>query len=407
MVNISSGARGRASSAVEGALALLAFLVLGPLVSWVPVAALAGLLIVIGARMVDRRSVHLLRSRSTLLDFAVIVAVVVTALTVSLIMASGVGIALAILLFLREQIGGSVVHHKALGMQMSSRRVRTPDELEILKEHGEQVAIFELRGSLFFGTADQLYAELEPELGRRTYVILGMRRLQTIDVTAAEMLRQVKDVLGRNGGMLLISEFPVAADGRRDVQRYLGEIGVVGKASTARVFGELDSALEWVEDRILEQVTLVYEVQRPMELAEIDLFDGMPAEVIAELETYVEPRSYRGGETIFSCGDTGDDLFLIRCGEVRINLPLDAGQRLHLATFGRGVFFGEMAFLLHDTRSADAVAYSDTDVFVLSRACFDAVAATHGLAASVLIEGVARALAVRLRYANAELRALR
>ena len=48
-----------------------------PLIAWVPIAALAGILIVIGVRMFDRHSLQLLKSRSTILDSVVIVAVVV------------------------------------------------------------------------------------------------------------------------------------------------------------------------------------------------------------------------------------------------------------------------------------------------------------------------------------------
>ena len=178
LVNISSGGQTRRSGLIEGVLALGAFLVLGSLIAWVPIAALAGILIVIGFRMFDRHSLQLLKSRSTILDFVVIVAVVVVAETISLIAASGVGIALAILLFIREQIGGSVVRRKAYGKEMFSKQVRLPAEMAILEKHGEATVILELQGSLFFGTTDQLLSALEPELGRRTYVILDMRRVQ-------------------------------------------------------------------------------------------------------------------------------------------------------------------------------------------------------------------------------------
>mgnify|MGYP003335372742 CR=1 FL=1 len=62
-------------------LSLAALLVLGSLISWVPVAALAAILIVIGARMIDRHSFDLLKQHSTILDFVVIAAVIVSWLT--------------------------------------------------------------------------------------------------------------------------------------------------------------------------------------------------------------------------------------------------------------------------------------------------------------------------------------
>ena len=92
LVNVSGGASTSFSGLVEGVLSLLVFLLLTGLISWVPVSALAGILIVVGVRIIDRNSLHFLKSRSTILDFAVIVAVIGTALTVSLIAASGVGV---------------------------------------------------------------------------------------------------------------------------------------------------------------------------------------------------------------------------------------------------------------------------------------------------------------------------
>ena len=120
----------------------------------------------------------------------------------------------------------------------------------------------------------------------------------------------------------------------------------------------------------------------------------------------MQKRSYKSGDKIFKLGDAGDELFLIRRGAVRIMLPISERQSHHLGTFGRGAFFGEMAFLDGDMRSADAVAFSDTELFVLSRKTFDTLADEHKKLALGLMEGLASVLASRLRYTNAELRVL-
>jgi SulP family sulfate permease len=91
---------------------------------------------------------------------------------------------------------------------------------------------------------------------------------------------------------------------------------------------------------------------------------------------------------------------------VRILLPLDEKQSHHLATFGRGDFIGEMAFLDGAARSANAVAFSDTDIYALSRRRFDVLAREHKRLAIDLFEGLARMLAIRMRFTNAELRLL-
>jgi len=406
LVNISSGGHTRVSGLIEGVLALAAMLALGDLIAWVPIAGLAGILIVIGVRMFDRNSLNLLKSRSTILDFMVIAAVVVVALTISLMAASGVGIALAIFLFIREQIGGSIVRRRSYGNQSFSKQVRLREEMEILEKRGDQTAIFELQGGLFFGTTDQLYTALEPELKVRRYIILDMRRVQTVDVTAVHMLEQIESTLAERNGSLIFSQLPRSLPSGRDMEQYFDEVGLMRAESHARVFEALDDALEWVENRILEEEVLSRAMEAPLELREIDLFEGRKDETLAELDAYMERRSYKAGEQICGRGDAGHEIFLIRRGAVRIVLPLSGKQGRHLATFGRGDFFGEMSFLDRDLRSADAFAFTDADLFVLTREHFDKFAEGHKKLAIRFMEGLARKLAIRLRYANAELRHL-
>ena len=405
LVNMSSGGCTRRSGMIEGALALLAFLVLGKLIAWVPIAALAGILIVVGVRMFDRNSLHLLKSRATILDFLVIATVVVVAETVSLIAASGVGVGLAIMLFLRQQVGGAVVRRKVFGFERFSKQMRLPQEMEILQKRGERTVIFELQGSLFFGTADQLYSALEPELKRRTYVVLDMRRVQSVDFTAAHMLELIEDMLKDRGGVLIFSHPPSEVPSGQDMERYFDTVGLVHKEHQARIFGHLDEALEWIEDRILEQERMERAQEMPLELREIELFRQRKEETLAAFESCTERKSYKAGERIFSHGETGDELFLIRRGSVRILMPLTGDKTgHHLATFGRGDFFGEMSFLDRAPRSADAIAYTDTELYVITRTRFDQLTAEHRMLALNLMEGIATALSSRLRRTDVELR---
>ncbi len=406
LVNLSSGGETRLSGLAEGVFSLIAFLVLAPVIAWVPVAALSGILIVVGFRMIDWHALHFLKARDTVLDFVVIATVVTVALSVSLIAASGAGVALAVLLFLREQVGGQVVRRKVYGNEISSNRVRVRSEREVLARCGDQAVIFELQGSLFFGTANQLLLALEPELKTCRYVVLDMRRVSTVDVTAGHVLDQVKQALGERDGTLIFSQVPRHLPTGRDVQRYFDELGLVREGSPVKLFADLDAAIEWVEDRLIAEAGLVPDTETPLDLHDIELFRGRKEETFSALEQCMDKRSFRAGERIFTAGDTGDELFLIRQGLVRIVLPLEGGQTMHLGTFGRGAFFGEMAFLDGEARSADAVAFTDTSLFVLSRERFNGLADQHKRVALNLMEGLASMLAGRVRHTNAELRVL-
>jgi SulP family sulfate permease len=408
LVNVLSGGRTRLSSVLAGVFALVALLLLRQLLAWVPVAALAGILMVVGARMFDRGSLHLLKHKSTVLDFSVIVAVMVAALWYNLMIAAGVGLVLAILLFMREQMRGSVIRRKVYGDKASSKQHRLPKEKEALRQRGRATTICELQGSLFFGTTDRLFTELEADLKTCRYLILDLRRVQSVDFTAAHLLEQIEAMLAERQAYLLFSNLPPTLPTGQDLEVFFGQMGLVKTGRNVKVFDSLDDALEWTEDRILEEAGLVQNNgETPLALAQIELMREFEADhTLAALQTCVEKQSFAAGETVFKQGDPGDELYLIRRGSVRLLIPLEHGRHFHVATFGRGSFFGDMAFLDPGLRSAEAVAVSDTDLFLIRRQRFNQVVLEHPLVGVKVFARLARALAVRLRHTDDELRVL-
>ncbi len=410
LVNLSSGGISRVSGTIEGVLALVAFLLLGSLIAWVPIAALAAILIVIGVRMIDRHALALWKSRHTIFDFLVILAVVGVALFVGLIPASGTGIVLAILLFIRGQLRGSIVRHKIYGNESFSRRTRPHEEMKILETQGNQTVILELQGSLFFGTADQLYSVLEPEIKTRKYIVLDMRRVQTIDITAAHLLDQIRDTMADKNGFLVYSHLPTNLPSGQNMEQYVDQTGLAPYKSAARVFEDLDEAKGWIENRILKEAAGILKETRskdkeetPLELHEIEMFKGRKQETLAALDAHLVRVRYGAGTKIFSRGDTDAKLFFVRKGLVNLVLPINSIHARRLYTCGRGSFFGEMTFLDGGAQSTDAVALTDVELFALSRKSLDAFAEQHKKAASNLFEGLADVLTKRVRYLTSEL----
>lgn len=407
LVNVTSGATTWRSGLLAGLFAVLVLLALSPLIAWVPLAALAGILLVVAVRMIDWSAFSLLRHPDTRLDFVVIATVVAVAETVGLIAASAAGVGLAILLFIRDQIRGSVLRSRADLTEVSSRMRRTASARELLGGNGELGLVVELQGNLFFGTTDQLFTELDSELGICHWMLLDMRRVQSLDYTAANLLRQMQRRLEERDGALLLCGLPSHLSRRQDIQRYLSELGLFDGESI-RVFETRDEGLEWMEDRILESRGYrTVEETTPLELDEMDFLRDLEPATLDALRQSVEPLALGAGARIFGRGDTGDELYLLRRGNVRILLPLAHGKQHHLATFGPGDFFGEMAFLDRETRSADAVAKTDCELFVLSRGAFDEqVALAASASGAHLFERLARVVSRRLRDTDRELRAI-
>jgi SulP family sulfate permease len=407
MVNINSGAKTRRSGSIEGVLLLLAVVLLGSVVAWTPLAALAGILLVVGYRMIDLKAFALLKQPSTRLDFVVIASVVSVAVGVGLITAAGVGLGLAILLFIRDEVRGSVIRRKTYGNALFSKSRRVPEEMAILVAQGAHTVILELQGNLFFGTTDQLMADLLPELSKCRYLILELRRVRSVDYTAVHLFENLEHQLAEHGGHLLFAHLPPSLPTGGDLKEYFTHFGLMGQNARTQIFPELSDALEWAEDQTLHAAHGPRGAEsHALSLAEVSLLRGLDATTIAELAAAAREVHLAKGQTLFKRGDAGDELFIIRRGAVRIILTPKAGPPHHVSTIGAGDFFGEMAFLDRGTRSADAVAWMDSDLFVVSRARFEELVAKDPSLGTHVFERLAEALSTRLRYSDLELSAL-
>ena len=406
LVNISSGAQSRSSGMAEGVMVMLAYLLLAPLLAWVPLASLAAILIVVGIRMIDRHSLALLRSPDTRLDFAVIVIVAAVAQVVSLIAATGTGLVLAILLFLRKQIGTRLVRRATFGHQVFSRCERLDVERQLLEEKGQQTAILELQGALFFGTAHQLYRAAEPYLKNYRYLVLDLRLVQSVDVSAAHTLEQLRDALADNGGELIISDLPGELPTGDNLRVYFDQLGMLKERSHLRAFDELDDALEWIEEQWLSEAGLRPRAGTALTLRDFDVFRGRKDDTLADLEACMQKRPLEPGQRLFTAGERSDEIFFILQGEVRLDVPLADGRDHHIATHHQGDFIGEMGFLDGRPRADSATAVSHVELLALSRAQFDQLAENHKRLGVVLITEIARVLAARLRQTGDELRVL-
>jgi sulfate permease, SulP family len=407
MVNVTSGAVSFKAGVIEGLLVLLVLLFLTPLISWIPVGALAGILLVIAWRMFDKQAFHLLKHPSGRFDFLVTAAVVAVAVADDLITAAGVGVGLAILLFIRDLVRRTVLRRKLYLTHFRSKTHRLPEERAVLDRDGDQGVFCELQGNLFFGTTDQLFTILADDLKLRKYVLLDMRRVQSMDYTAAHLFEQMNNQLEERGGRLLFCGMPSGLMIEKNFVRYLKELGVAGGRRGVLIMDTMDGAIEWIENRILHDAGVRHsDGNPPLEVGEFAIFRGFDGDAMARLESCAETRSYRRGDKIFDQGDQDDDLFLVRRGSVRILMHLEGGLNHHLATIGRGDFFGELAFLDRRTRSAEAEAKEPTELYVLSRAKLEARFADRQNLGVRFFSRLALVIAERLRQADADLRVL-
>jgi anion transporter len=109
----------------------------------------------------------------------------------------------------------------------------------------------------------------------------------------------------------------------------------------------------------------------------IPIFSGLSREDIAKVLGKMEAKSFAAGTTIFSQGDQGDAFYLIQSGAVQVVLESDGGKSEILAVLGPKDWFGEMALLTGEPRSATIIAVKPTVLLGLSRAAWDELIERH------------------------------
>jgi CRP/FNR family transcriptional regulator, cyclic AMP receptor protein len=105
-------------------------------------------------------------------------------------------------------------------------------------------------------------------------------------------------------------------------------------------------------------------------LRSVPLFSSLDSKATAELGEYLTIHDYPRASTVFRKGDPGDAMYLIDIGKVRISVTDTEGQTVNLAELGPGDFFGEMAMLDGQGRSATATAMEDARLAKLTREDF-------------------------------------
>ncbi len=396
---------GRRWPGVCAGLGLAALLwVGGPVGTLLPISALAGIVLHVAIGMVERDIVAWARRRRTRAD--AVIALLVTAVTVGydLMLAVGVGVAIAIVLFVRAQVRTPVIHRRSTAIERRSVRVRADAERALIDRHGDRIVLYELRGNLFFATAEQLFSELAPDLNRPAWVILHLRRVHQVDLTGIKLLQQIANRLDDHGGELVFCEVHRGAGLGHKVKKTLQKISPTHGGVEVRTFNGSDEALEYAEDALLAELGVAPpDGDRRVGLEQTDLCRAMSPEQVETFSRVLQSRVVKAGEKVFSAGDEGEELYIVAAGEIDLLLPTTAHHHKRLAKCGPGTLFGEIAFLEPGTRTADAVAVSDSELRTLRRPIYQRLADEHPETARAVLAALARIQSERLRWAAREI----
>ncbi len=142
---------------------------------------------------------------------------------------------------------------------------------------------------------------------------------------------------------------------------------------------------------------------RVEQLSQVALFSSLKPQALELLARVSTEESYALGTRIFAHGETGDRLYLILEGKVRISREVAGMGEEALAVLGAGQVFGEMALLDEAPRSADAIVHERCRLLVLPKGGFDELLFLHKELAYEVLWSFVRLLVTRLRDTNEKL----
>jgi CRP-like cAMP-binding protein len=137
-------------------------------------------------------------------------------------------------------------------------------------------------------------------------------------------------------------------------------------------------------------------------LARCPLFSELGEHELEALARVAQQLFFARDQVIFAMQEPADGMYVIAAGRVKVCVPTTGGKELILATLGAEQFFGEMALLDNEPRSASVVAQLPTTIYRIHRNDFESLIATHPTMARKLL----RELSLRLRRANAQMESL-
>ncbi|GHH66186.1 SulP family sulfate permease [Streptomyces umbrinus] len=210
-VNVRTGAGSRLAALVHAAVLAVIVFAAAPLVSRIPLAALAGVLLATAIRMVEVGSLRAM-AKATRSDALILVLTAVATLALDLVYAVIIGLVVAGALALR-----AVAKQARLDQVPLDRGDHSVEEHALLAEH---IVAYRIDGPLFFAAAHRFLLELA-EVADVRVVILRMSRVTTIDATGALVFKDAVTKLNRRGIVVMACGI---RSGQRQVLQSVGAL---------------------------------------------------------------------------------------------------------------------------------------------------------------------------------------
>jgi sulfate permease, SulP family len=391
----------------------------GSLVSFFPKLVAGGLLVFLGLAFLVEW-VYDAWFKLSRVEYLIVLVITLAMAFVGVLQAVGLGLVLAVILFVVDYSRVGVVKHVFSGANYSSRVERPRLYRQLLRQKGQWLYILELQGFIFFGTANRLLDQVRQRLGAPglpspRFVVLDFRRVSGLDASAVLSLAKLKQLAQGRKLALIFTQLPLQLQRRLEREVFAGADGAMW-----HVFPDLDRGVEWCEEQMIQGFAAVGLSGRPrtakQRLEEIlsglgrplswwGQFDSedkqqgtkpAPTPMLESLMKYLERKDVEGGYCLIREGDAFTSLYFIGDGQVTTERVYPDGRKLRLRTTGAGTVVGEAGMYLGSKASASVVTDCPSTIYSLSSDKLSQMEETDPALAAAFHKFMAQSLSERL-----------
>jgi sulfate permease, SulP family len=237
--NVKAGGRTPIAGMTHAVVLLLITLFFGKLAGLIPLAVLAGILLLVAYRMSEWR-VFVAELSGPRSDAAVLLTTFFLTLLVDLTMGIGVGMVLASFLFMRRMSEVTDIRHITDDLGDDSDELEEVDQIST-RSVPPGIEVYEIDGPFFFGAAEKFKDVLAEVFRKPKVLIIRMRHVPAIDSTGLNVLRDLVRRTRHDRTLVLISELqhqPLVAMRRSGLLDEIGQDNVVGTIDLALAFAQ-------------------------------------------------------------------------------------------------------------------------------------------------------------------------
>ena len=319
-------------------------------------------------------------------EYLVVLAIVAVAATVGFLEALGVGLVVAVAIFVVAYARTDFVRVRSTVASRRSRVERSEAASAHLACVGQRAAILELDGYLFFGSGYRLLERVRRELTEGpapTHVVIDFGHVTGIDASAMLSLGRIVGHCRAAGATCVFSGLSLGL--QRHLERAMSSSRANSLSST------LDAALESVEEDLL----LLRDEAEASGADEAGLLALSEALGRSErTRDAVQRIEVAAGEELLRRGSESHEVYVLVSGTMCAEVSRNGGERLRVASFQPGALIGEIAYYASTPRTAWVVATTSAE---LLRIDLDLLEQSDRTAASRFHRQAAKSLALRVK----------